>query len=85
MVIPDPRDLHPRKGARFVLTRQDERRYQARVYRPRDEVLVDLSWDAAGQIRMDPEPDDPWLCEELCKLVRVLRRNPKPRMVRWRG
>ena len=52
-----------------------------------------LSWDGEGKAELGPwtnadgeqVPDDPWVLEQVHKLARVLKRDPKPRLSRWRG
>ncbi len=81
-------DLHPATGARFVFEREpgDAPRYRVGVFLP-EQVRVEcvLTWDASGAARLDPEPNDAWVAGEITKLARVLHRDPKARLTRWRG
>ncbi len=85
------RDLHPEGGGRFVFERVgDELRYRVSVYLPEQRSWSgELDW-VEGQARVlgsEPEGDAQleWARAELLKLARVLHREPKPRLVRWRG
>jgi hypothetical protein len=85
------RDLHPDSGARFVFERMGaELRYHVHVYLPEQRSWSgELDWiegrarvlgpELAGDERLE------WARAELLKLARVLHRDPKPRLVRWRG
>ena len=86
---PSSQDLHPRTGARFVFDKLDEApRYAVTVYLPgSDTWSAELAW-VEGQAQLDASPTDPavdWTHAEALKLARVLRRDPKDHMVRWRG
>ncbi|MFV8750017.1 hypothetical protein ACNOYE_05675 [Nannocystaceae bacterium ST9] len=85
------RDLHPETGARFVFERVGEPpRYSVQIYLPGGRGWAgELDW-VEGQARVQgPEAagDEAlaWALDELIKLARVLHRDPKPRLVRWRG
>lgn len=81
-------DLHPATGGRFVFEREpgESPRYRVLVFLPDDvRVACMLDWDASGTLRLDPEPTDAWVAGEITKLARVLHRDPKARLVRWRG
>lgn len=80
-------DLHPATGARFVFEREDGEppRYRVHVYLPEARTLeCALAWDD-GVARIEPLPDDAWVAAEIVKLARVLHRDPKSRLTRWRG
>lgn len=88
MIHSSSADLHPETGGRFVFERRsgDPPRYRVLVALPaRQRFDCDLDWDPSGALRLDPEPTDPWIAAELHKLARVLHRDPKARLVRWRG
>ena len=81
-------DLHPATGGRFVFEREagDAPRYRVDVFLPaRAHVACVLDWDVGGIARLDPEPTDAWVLGEITKLARVLHRDPKARLTRWRG
>ncbi len=81
-------DLHPRHGARFVLVRVEASkpvRYQVQIYLPDQVVETVLCLDEDGDAHVDPGLADPWAQAELLKLARVLKRDPRPEMTRWRG
>jgi hypothetical protein len=81
-------DLHPVTGARFVFERTSEAPlvYRVTVYLPeRREHRCVVTWSDAGAIQLDPAPDEAAVTDEIVKLSRVLRREPKSRLVRWRG
>lgn len=48
-------------------------------------LVATLTWDAAGQAKLDPRWDDTWAYDEALKLARVLKADPKRRLLRWRG
>lgn len=83
-------DLHPKAGARFVFERQGEDlRYRFEVYLPGARRNGgELAWDEAGkaELSFDEEPsgDDAWIKEGAGKLARVLKRDPKAKLSRWR-
>lgn len=82
------RELHPTAGARFVCEREpgEPPRYRAAVYVAGGATVTALlAWDAAGQVTLEPPPDDPWVGGELVKLARVLRHTGQARLTRWRG
>lgn len=88
------RDLHPSSGGRFVFEQLDATpRYRVTVHLPAGRsVEAELAW-VEGQAELRPAiapatPTDPelaWAQTEALKLARVLHRDPKPRLVRWRG
>jgi hypothetical protein len=78
------RDLRPRHGARFVFTRS-EAGYAVVIHLPDRELRTRLWWDDHGDSRLDPEPAVGWVREEAHKLARVLHRDPRATMTRWRG
>lgn len=85
------RDLHPEGGARFVFERLGEAlRYRVDIYLPGERSWSgELSWvDGLAQVSGPESVGDEqleWARAELFKLARVLHRDPKPRLVRWRG
>lgn len=85
------RDLHPDNGARFVFERAgEELRYRVDIYLPAQRSWSgELSWIDGHAHVSGPEwaGDEQleWAQAELIKLARVLHRDPKPRLVRWRG
>ncbi|NVB37738.1 hypothetical protein G6O69_07825 [Pseudenhygromyxa sp. WMMC2535] len=95
---PSSQDLHPKTGARFVFERAaepspaGEPRYALTIYLPAGrEWSGELSW-AEGHSLITDEPDASAVDEalglalaEAHKLARVLRRDPKPKLVRWRA
>lgn len=75
-------DLHPKTGARYVFESQGDGRYAVTVYRPEGEKQ-------AAVLTLDPEALEPeispsWARAEVLKLARVLRREPREKLVRWR-
>lgn len=89
MSRPSSDDLHPRSGGRFVFTRretEDPPAYAVEVYLPGGRTLhASLSWTDEGRAELDPPLADAWAHAEALKLARVLRKNPKDRLSRWRG
>jgi hypothetical protein len=83
-------DLHPRAGARFVFEREGEAlRYQLSIYLPEGRSLAGvLSWGESGVATVDygsaPGADDAWVVDGALKLARVLKRDPKAKLIRWR-
>jgi hypothetical protein len=80
-------DMHPATGARFVFEREpgEPPRYRVQVYLPEARKLeCTVAWDDAS-VRLEPVPDDAWVAAEIAKLARVLHRDPKSRLTRWRG
>lgn len=83
-------DLHPKAGARFVFERQGEAMsYRVLVYLPDSRMAQgSLSWDDSGSatLELEPEPtgDDQWIVQGVLKLARVLKRDPKAWLSRWR-
>ncbi len=91
MTEPSSRDLHPTTGARFAFDRlaEPEPRYEVTIYLPEARRWQGtLAW-RAGCAELEPEPGDDeqlrWAHAEALKLARVLHRDPKPHMLRWRG
>jgi hypothetical protein len=85
---PSSDDLHPRHGGRFVLTRRggDGPTYSVEVHLPGGVSLhATLSWSDAGPPVLEPPLPDAWAHGEVLKLARVLRKNPRERLSRWRG
>lgn len=87
-------DLHPETGGRFVFERSAETppRYDVAVYLPAQRTIrFTLAWDDDGAVRLDPAPSaaqsaqDAWAVAEITKLARILHRDPKARLTRWRG
>lgn len=88
---PSSRDLHPRTGARFVFDKLDDTpRYSVTIYLPDARSWTgELAW-SEGQAQLSagaPSSQDEldWARAETLKLARVLRRDPKQHMVRWRA
>ena len=83
-------DLHPKAGARFVFERQGETKsYRVAVYLPQGRRLEGaLSWSESGAAELEfesqPVEQDAWIVEGAHKLARVLKRDPKTRLSRWR-
>jgi hypothetical protein len=95
---PSSRDLHPQTGARFVFERigsAPEPTYVLTIHLPEDRCWTGtLRWiddraqlePAAEQLGPAGEPDElAWAHAEALKLARVLHRDPRPHMLRWRG
>jgi len=82
-------DLHPEQGGRFVFTRQGEASaalYRVEVFLPQGRKLESrLRWDDEGRAELDPPLPDAWAHDESLKLARVLHKDPRPRLSRWRG
>lgn len=93
---PSSRDLHPQTGARFVFDRsatEPELAYTVTIYLPEARRWTGaLRW-TDGRAELEPvapvadetESELAWAHAEALKLARVLHRDPKPHMVRWRG
>lgn len=61
-------------------------RYRLDIYlADRRHLRAEVGWDDAGGARFEPAIDDAWALAEATKLARVLHRDPKARMTRWRG
>ena len=63
--------------------------YRVLVYLPESRTAQGrLSWDEAGgaTLELEPEPtgDDQWIVQGALKLARVLKRDPKVWLSRWR-
>lgn len=88
---PSSRDLHPQTGARFVFDRlasEPEPAYAVTIYLPEAQLWTGtLRW-IDGRAALEPADTDGalgWAYEEALKLARVLHRDPRQHMVRWRG
>lgn len=83
-------DLHPSAGARFVFEREGEAlRYRFIVYLPGTaQHTGTLDWDGEGKANIEIEPapagEVAWIVEGAAKLARVLKRDPKAKLIRWR-
>ena len=80
-------DLHPKQGARFVFTREDETplSYQVEVFLPgTSRVDARLTWNENGSPVIVPAAQDAAVADQLVKLARVLKRSAAPRLTRWR-
>lgn len=88
MVESSSRDLHPAHGGRFVLTRVgsgEPLEYDVVIHLPEGRRLeARLRW-IEGQPHLEPPLSDAWAEGETLKLARVLRRSPRPSLMRWRG
>ena len=92
MTEPSSRDLHPKTGARFVFDRlesEPEPAYEVTIHLPEGRRWTGtLRW-LEGRASLEPAaPADEeigWAHAEALKLARVLHRDPRPHMVRWRG
>ncbi|MCA9700294.1 MAG: hypothetical protein KC431_22400 [Myxococcales bacterium] len=95
---PSSADLHPKSGARFVFTRRDSvdgsaddaLRYDLEIYLPAGrDWRGELRWQDGRSVIVDEpgEPDEGLgrALAEAHKLARVLHRDPKPKLSRWRG
>jgi hypothetical protein len=84
--VPSSQDLHPREGARFLFEQIEPARWRVRVFLPAGE-----SWQGAVAIDPDitleiaPPYGEHWTAQEARKLARVLKRQPKAKLIRWRG
>ena len=75
-------NLHPKAGARYVFEARDDGRYAVTVYLPEGAAIESL-------LTLEPEALEPpvapaWAHDEVLKLARVLRREPRAKLVRWR-
>lgn len=89
-------DLHPSSGGRFVFERIEPTaaiEYRVQVFLP-DHARFDatLAWvEGVAELREHadnasvPAELRAWARDEVLKLARVLHRDPKPRLSRWRG
>lgn len=95
MPVSDPssRDLHPTTGARFAfdrITHAPEPSYDVVIYLPEGRTWQGkLEW-IAGRATLEPVPEPEqgelvWAHAEALKLARVLHRDPRQHMLRWRG
>jgi hypothetical protein len=89
-------DLHPSSGGRFVFERIEPSaaiEYRVQVFLPAGARFdATLAWvEGVAALREHPDnasvPDEliAWARSEVLKLARVLHRDPKPRLSRWRG
>lgn len=89
MSTPSSDDLHPRHGARFVLSRRGDTEppaYTVEVFLPARVLLRSvLTWTDTGAAQLEPPLPDEWAHTEALKLARVLRKNPRERLSRWRS
>ncbi len=95
MVEPSSKDLHPESGGRFVFERLSADadaaapRYRVNAYLPGQRSWSgEVHWVDEQAIVEGPEASDDelsWARAEVLKLARVLHRDPKPKLVRWRG
>lgn len=75
-------NLHPKAGARYVFEAHGEGRYSVAVYLPEGEPIRSvLTLDPEG---LEPPVEPIWAHDEVLKLARVLRREPRAKLVRWR-
>lgn len=77
-------DLHPRAGARLSFEREGEG-YRVVAYLPegvRSEGR--LTWADVGGARIEPPLNPAWAHAEALKLARVLHRDRKAKLLRWR-
>jgi hypothetical protein len=88
---PSSRDLHPKTGARFVFDRiASEPAYTVAIYLPEARHWSGtLRW-LDGRAELEPaapsgDAELEWAHAEALKLARVLHRDPKPHMLRWRS
>jgi hypothetical protein len=90
---PSSHDLHPKTGARFVFDRvasELEPAYAVTIYLPEARRWAGtLRW-VDGHAALEPVAEQAalegeWALAEALKLARVLHRDPKPHMTRWRG
>jgi hypothetical protein len=78
------KDLHPRSGARFAFERDDDG-YRVVAYLPEGARCEGrLAWEEGAGARIEPPLTPAWAHAEALKLARVLHRDPKPRLLRWR-
>jgi hypothetical protein len=92
-IEPSSRDLHPTTGARFVFDRrvdETEPVYDVAIYLPEGRRWTgSLRWlDGRAQLEPEHSSADQALARasaEALKLARVLHRDPRPHMVRWRA
>lgn len=95
---PSSADLHPKSGARFVFTLRGEGEgeapcYDLEIYLPAGrDWRGELRWQDGRSVIVDeptgPEQGDEELRRALVeahKLARVLHRDPKPKLSRWRA
>ena len=81
---PSSADLHPKTGARFVFERREDV-YEVEVHLADGTSLrTTLRFGAEGGSSLEPTIDVDWAGAEVHKLARVLKREPKDRLVRWR-
>ena len=84
-----PSHTPPDFGGRFVFTREGDGApavYRVEVFLSDGPPLATtLRWDDASRPQLDPPLVDEWARDETLKLARVLHKDPKPRLTRWRG
>ena len=84
-----PSHAPPDFGGRFVFTREGETLpavYRVEVFLAGVPAMTTtLRWDDASRPLLDPPLADAWAQDETLKLARVLTKDPKPRLTRWRG
>jgi hypothetical protein len=84
-----PSHAPPDFGGRFVFTREGEAlpaSYRVEVFVAGEPPMTTtLRWDDASRPRLDPPLADEWARDETLKLARVLSKDPKTRLTRWRG
>jgi hypothetical protein len=89
VVAPAGSQMDPQHGGRFVLTREGDAMppvYGVEVFLPGGVRLASvLRWDGAARPVLDPPLSDTWAHDETLKLARVLSKDPKPRLTRWRS
>lgn len=83
------RDQEPAFGGRFVFTRDGDTLppvYRVEVFVAGEQpVETTLRWDADDRPQLDPPLYDDWARDETLKLARVLHKDPRSRLTRWRG
>lgn len=68
----------------------DTPHYRVDIYMPEARHAGgELRWEDSGEARLDladpaPADEDAWVVEGALKLARVLKRDPKARIIRWR-
>jgi len=84
-----PSHAPPDFGGRFVFTREGDTTpavYRVEVFLAGEPPATTmLRWDDASRPQLDPPLSDEWARDETLKLARVLHKDPKPRLTRWRG
>jgi hypothetical protein len=84
-----PSHAPPDFGGRFVFTRTGDTMpavYRVEVFLAGlPPVTTMLRWDESSRPQLEPPLADEWAQDETLKLARVLHKDPKPRLTRWRG